>query len=112
MFEYDFVTRQGVSNFVEKVRVVATEAQSRIEIEYDRHARLWWESLYALVGDVTWDFVDTFTQLARAEARGEYTYFSLLQTWLLPSDFTVDTPKLRYTLLAPLGGKGGGGGRG
>ena len=57
---------------------MATEAQSRIEIEYGRHARLWWESLHAFVGDVTWDSLVASTQLERAEVRGEYTYVSLL----------------------------------
>ena len=87
---------------------MATEAQSRIEIEYCRHPRLWWESLHALVGDVTWDFLDASTQLTRAEVRGEYTYFSLLGNKVAPYRLYSRHPETEIHSPCAIGGEGGG----
>ena len=91
-FKYDFVTRQGASNVIDKIRIISSEYAARIEVEYLRHGRVWWEQLLSMVGDHVWNALDQDAKERRGTLRGEFEYFRHLPNKL--AEFKV-VPKPR-----------------
>lgn len=73
--EYDSITRQGVSNAVQKIKKLAAQSCLRRAKQYYNGGQLWWQQLVATVGEQAWQVLTPDEQLTLAELRGEYLYF-------------------------------------
>ena len=72
---YDTVTRQGVTNVIDKIVKLGAEAVQRRMETYVADCQLWLRQLFTLVGDHVWSTYSVGQQHKLARLRGELLFF-------------------------------------
>ena len=81
---YDTVTRQGLSNTIDKVVKLGAEAVVRRTESYMANVQIWLRQLASLVGDHAWYALDAQQQLGLAALRGEYIFYTSTEDMIQP----------------------------